>query len=139
MKEKRNLHLKVQEMCDCYASNDPLQSMSQMANESEGEESAVKWLALAALHGINANAEKISISQAGDDKVRVTAEYRKSELPAPNAETARKIVEVIREITHIEDAKGKIPLSLGIRDSSIDVQIKIKSKGDQNKVSLKFE
>jgi hypothetical protein len=24
MKEKRNLHLKTQELCDCYATNDPL-------------------------------------------------------------------------------------------------------------------
>ncbi len=138
MKKKRNLHLKVQEMCDCYASGDPLKSMSEMTHESQGEESAVKWLALAALHGINANAEKISISQSGDEKVRVTAEYRKTELPAPNAATARKIIDVIREITHIEDAKGKIPLSLGVRDSSIDLMIKIKSKGEKQKVSLRF-
>ena len=138
MKEKRNLHLKVQEMCDCYASSDPLKSMSQMTGESEGEESAVKWLALAALHGINANAEKISISQAGDERVRVTAEYRKADLPLPSTDTAGKIFEVVREITHIEDDKGKIPLSLGIRDSSIDIQVKIKTKGEKRKVSLKF-
>ncbi len=28
MKEKRNVHLKVQELCDCYATNDPLKEMS---------------------------------------------------------------------------------------------------------------
>jgi hypothetical protein len=45
---------------------------------------------------------------------------------------------VVREITHIEDAKGKLPLSLGIRDSSVDIQVKVKSKGDEHTVSLKF-
>jgi len=57
MKEKRNLHQKVQEMCNCYATTDPLKSMSQMVNE-DSEDAAVKWLALAALHGVNANAKK---------------------------------------------------------------------------------
>ena len=44
MKEKRNLHLRVQEMCDCYASSDPLKSMSQMVNADDADEAAVKWL-----------------------------------------------------------------------------------------------
>ena len=139
MKEKRNLHLKVQEMCNCYSTSDPLKSMSQMANEGDVEEAAVKWLALAALHGINANAENISLFQAGDGSVRVVAEYRPTDLPAPSKAIADQIMGVVREITHIEDAKGKLPLSLGIRDSSVDIQIKVKSKGDEHTVSLKFD
>jgi hypothetical protein len=138
MKEKRNLHLKVQEMCNCYSTSDPLKSMSQMVNEADTEEAAVKWLALAALHGINANARSITLFQAGDGTVRVVAEYRPSDLPAPNKAIAEKIMAVTREITHIEDAKGSLPLSLGIRDSSVDIEIKIKSKGDENAVGLKF-
>lgn len=137
MKEKRNLHLKVQEMCDCYAATDPLKSMSQMANETDADEAAVKWIALATLHGVNSNAKKIKISQAGD-AVTVTAEYRTSELPAPNRAIADKIMEAIREITHIEDSKGKMPVSLGLRDSSIDIDVKVKSKKEKNSVTLEF-
>jgi hypothetical protein len=137
MKEKRNLHQKVQEMCNCYATTDPLKSMSQMANE-DSEDAAVKWLALAALHGVNANAKKITIYQAGDQSVRVVAEYRPTDLPAPNKNVAEKVMEAVREITHIEGEKGKLPLSLGIRDSSIDIQVKVKSEGGENKISLKF-
>ena len=44
----------------------------------------------------------------------------------------------MREITHIEGDKGKLPLSLGIRDSSIDIEVKVKSEGGENKISLKF-
>ena len=139
MKEKRNLHLKVQEMCDCYATSDPLKSMSQMAHDSSGEESAVKWLALAALHGINANAKNITLFFAGDGTVRVVAEYRPTDLPAPGKDTADKIMEVVREITHIENAKGKLPLSLGVRDSSVDIQINVKSDGGEGMIKLKFE
>ena len=39
MKEKRNLHLKVQELCDCYATNDPLKEMSQIKTDSDTDES----------------------------------------------------------------------------------------------------
>jgi hypothetical protein len=137
MKEKRNLHQKVQEMCNCYATTDPLKSMSQMANE-DGEDAAVKWLALAALHGVNANARKITIFQAGDQSVRVVADYRPTDLPAPSKAVAEKVMEAVREITHIEADKGKLPLSLGIRDSSIDIEVKVKSEGGENKISLKF-
>ena len=138
MKEKRNLHLKVQEMCDCYSTSDPLKSMSQMAGEADSEEAAVKWLALAALHGINANASSITLFQGGDGSVRVVAEYRPANLPAPSKATAEKIMAVMREITHIEDDKGKLPLSLGIRGSSVDMKIKIKSNTDGNTLSFKF-
>ena len=44
----------------------------------------------------------------------------------------------VREITHIEGAKGKSPLALGIREDSIELQIKMKSKDEGEKVTLKF-
>ena len=61
MKEKRNLHLKVQELCDCYATTDPLKEMSVVGKDKDQEEAALKWLALAALHGVNNNAKEITI------------------------------------------------------------------------------
>jgi hypothetical protein len=138
MKDKSNLHQKVQEMCNCHATTDPLKSMSQMAQEAGGEEAATKWLALAALHGVNANAKKITIYQAGDKSVRVVAEYRPTDLPAPSSAVAESVIAAVREITHIEADKGKLPLSLGIRDSSIDIKVKVESEGGENKISFKF-
>jgi len=138
MKEKRNLHLKVQEMCDCYATGDPLKEMSIVKNEEDIDEAAVKWLALAALHGVNNNAEEITITRTPEGNVRVVAEYRESELPTPGPEVGKKIVGAIREITHIEEDKGKTPLSLGIRNDSVDLKIKFKAKKGKEKITIKF-
>ena len=138
MKEKRNLHLKVQELCDCYATTDPLKEMSEIKKDSDQDEAAVKWLALAALHGVNNNAKEISITRSPDGNIRVTARYRESELPSPGSEIGEKIMNAVREITHIESGKGKSPLALGIREDSIELKIKMKSKDGGEKVTLKF-
>ena len=105
MKEKRNLHLKVQELCDCYATNDPLKEMSVVKNDEDKEEAAVKWLALAALHGVNDNADAVTITKSSDGNVSVTATYRQSELPSPGSQVGDKIIETVREITHLEEGK----------------------------------
>ena len=138
MKEKRSLHLRVQEMCDCYATGDPLKEMSKVKNEQDKDEAAVKWLALAALHGVNNNAEEITITRNTKGQVRVVAEYRKTELPSPENELSKKIVDTVREITHIEKEKGEMPLSLGIRNDSISLKIKLKAKKDKEEITIKF-
>jgi len=138
MKDKQTMHLKVQELCDCYATTDPLQEMSSLEKDDDKDEAALKWLALAALHGINANAEKISIAQSKEGMVRVTAEYRKGILPNPGSEIGGKIIEAVRGITHVEGDKGKVPLALGIRDGSIEISIKMKRSEKGEKISLKF-
>ena len=138
MKEKRNLHLKVQELCDCYATNDPLKEMSTVKNEEDKDEAALKWLALTALHGVNGNAKNITITRSKDGEISVTAKYRESELPSPGSEVGAKIIEAVREITHIEGDKGKTPLALGIRNDSIEIQVGMKSEEGQEKVTLDF-
>ena len=138
MKEKRNLHLKVQELCDCYSTTDPLKEMSVIKDDADQDESALKWIALAALHGINDNADSITISRSKDGQVTVTAKYRKSELPSPGSEVGQNVIQAVREITHLEGSKGKIPFSLGIRESSIDLTIKVKAKEDKERVTIKF-
>lgn len=138
MKDKRSLHLKVQELCDCYLTTEPLGEMSAIMHDEDRDEAALKWLALAALHGINDNAKKISITRGKDRNVKVIAEYRQSELPSPGPEVGEKIIEAVRGITHLEGNKGKTPFALGIRDSSIEVNIKIKRDEDGEVVTLKF-
>lgn len=138
MKEKRNLHLKVQELCDCHATSDPLKEMSVVKNDSDKEEAALKWMALAALHGVNNNAKEVTISRYADGNVKVTAKYRESELPSPGSDVGSKVMEAVREITHIEGEKGKSPLALGIRNDSIELEVKMKEKEGREKVTIKF-
>jgi hypothetical protein len=138
MKEKRNPHLKVQELCDCYATTDPLKEMSAVKKDADTDEAALKWLALSALHGINAGAKKITIQKSTDGTVAVSAKYRRAELPSPGKAVGEKIFNAMREITHIEGDKGKTPLSLGIRGNSIDLNVKIKKDKDGEKITIKF-
>ena len=138
MKEKRNLHLKVQELCDCYATNDPLKEMSEIKTDSDSEESALKWLALAALHGVNDNAREVTISRSTSGDIKVTAQYRESELPSPGPAIGEKIMDTVREITHIDGAKGKSPLALGIRQDSIELRVKMKTKDKGERVTISF-
>ncbi len=138
MKEKRNLHLKLQEMCDCYATTNPLKEMSVLAKDKDTDEAALKWLALAVLHGVENNAEEVTLTRRTDGRVAVTAVYRKTELPSPGKEVAGKIVEAVRDITHIEKGKGKTLLALGIRNDSLELKIKMNAEKDKEKISIKF-
>jgi hypothetical protein len=138
MKEKRNLHLKVQELCDCYATTDPLKEMSVLGKDKDKEEAALKWLALAALHGVNQNAEEITVSRDAKGQVKVVARYRETELPSPGPEVGQKIMAAVREITHIEGDKGKTILALGMRNDSLELKVKIKVKGEKEEVAIEF-
>lgn len=138
MKDSKNMHMKVQEMCDCFATTDPLKEMSRIQHDEDTDEAAVKWLALAVLHGINNNAEKISIQQERDGEVTVTAKYRRTELPTPGAVIGEKIIKAIREITHIEGSKGETILAFGFRNNSLDLKITTSEKKDEKKASIEF-
>ncbi|MEM5787723.1 MAG: hypothetical protein AAGU11_10415 [Syntrophobacteraceae bacterium] len=138
MLDKRTWHMKVQEECDCFATEDPLKEMAGLKGESNAEEGALKWFALAVLHGINDNAKKITICRNKAGEVTVMAKYRKSELPDPGSLIGEKIFEVIRGITHIEDKKGKLPVVIGIRDSSVEIEVKVKQKDGEEEIKLKF-
>lgn len=138
MKDKRSAHLKVQEFCDCYATTDPLREMSLVQGEADKEEGALKWIALAVLHGVNGNAKSITLSRGKDGKVRVEAKYNKAELPSPGAEVADKVLQALREITHIEGSKGKTPLALGVRDGSIELKVTIQEAEEGEEAVIKF-
>ena len=138
MKDKRSLHLKVQELCDCFATTDLLNEMSKLEKDEDKDDAALKWIALAILHGINANARKITISKLNDGNVDIRAEYREAVLPNPGRQIGGKIIDTVQDITHMEDETGKTHLALGIRDGSIEMKIKIKKIDDIEKVTLKF-
>lgn len=138
MKDKRGLHEKMQELCDCFATTDPLREMSLLPQEAEKEEGALKWMALAVLHGINDNAKKISISRDRNGKIQVVGKYRESALPTPGTEVGNEVFEVIKGITHMEGEEGQLPLALGIRDSSLEINVRRDREGDSETVTIEF-
>ena len=138
MEDKRNLHLKVQELCDCYATTDPLKGMSELPGDTDKDEAALKWVALAALHAVNAGAKKISLMKAKDGTISVRAQYREAELPSPGGEIGTKIIEAVKNIAHLEGKKGKEMLALGIRNDSLDVKVKVESEDGGEIIELKF-
>jgi hypothetical protein len=138
MRDMSTPHKRMQELCDCYAETDLLKEMAMIHSDTDTEEAALKWLALAVLHGVDRNAKKISLERASDGGVRVSAEYNETDLPAPGKEIGAKVLEAARQITHIEEKKGEIPLAIGIRDSSIEIRVKVKREGASEKVILEF-
>jgi hypothetical protein len=138
MKDKESLHKKTQEFIDCFATTDPLKEMSELGKGGNEEEEALKWLALTALHGINMNAKKISIKKSKEGEFSVTVKYREKALPSPGPNIGQKIIDLVRGITHLEEDKGKTTLALGVRDGSIDLNVKVKKEKDEEEVSLKF-
>lgn len=136
--DSSNLHQKVQAMCDCYATNDPLKEMSKLQDESDPEEAAIKWVALAILHGINNNAEEISIEQTKNGPVKVIAEYRRTELPAPSAAISETVGATLKKIIHSDSSQGDSTLAFGVRNSSIDLHVRTREEGGDSKMTIKF-
>jgi hypothetical protein len=112
--------------------------MSTLGHDKDQEEAALKWLALAALHGVNHNAEEITISRNKKGDLKVVAKYRETELPSPGSAVGLKIMSAVREITHIEGERGKTILALGMRNDSLELKVKIKVKGQHEKVAIEF-
>ena len=138
MKDKETRHKKVQEMIDCYATSDPLKEMSEIQQEDDLSEAAVKWLAVASLHGINMNASEIRITKSSNGEIKVVAEYRQAELPSPGFPVGDRIIQVIRDITHLQGRGGESMLSLGVRDGSIDVKVIVREEVDGESAVLLF-
>jgi hypothetical protein len=138
MKDSESVHKQVQEMCDCYVTNDPLKEMSTLASEAEADIGAIKWCALAVLHGVNTNAEKISVRRNAEGEVTVQAKYRPADLPAPGKKVGDAIFESLRQITHIDGDKGKTAMAIGIRDASLELKVKLKRKKDYEQITLRF-
>lgn len=138
MKDMETPHKRMQELCDCYAETDPLAEMAMLHKDADKEEAALKWLALAVLHGVDRNAERISLQKTADGTVKATAVYKEGGLPSPGSEIGKRIMDAARQVTHIEGKKGQTPLAVGIRDSSIEIRVEVAEEGGGETITLRF-
>lgn len=140
LKDARNLHARLQEMCDCYMDTDYGKELDKMASRigDDLEEEALKYLALSILFTITHSGKKLSFKRKKEkQKITVKAE-EKITLPNPPPKITEKAFEIMRSITHLEGEKGKEPLSLGLRESRIELKITLKKKDDEESLKLSF-
>ena len=138
MRDSKSLHLKAQEMANCYKSTDYLREMSVVSEDQDPEEGALKWIALAILHGVNSNAESVSIRRTEDGTVSVLAEYRKHFLPSPGGPVGEKALEFLRCMVDLEKDKDKQQLAFGWGNESLDLKVKAKREKGRDTVTIKF-
>ena len=135
-----NRHLKLQEMCDCYMETDFLSSMQAMAgiDSKDIEEDAIKYLALAIMFAITQKAEKLSFKRKGEElKVKIK-NGTEEKLPIPSVVILDTIFEIMRAILHIEEDKGEMEFSLGLRSGEVNAWVRIARKGDKQSLKIKF-
>ena len=140
-KISRNLHAKLQEMCDCYMDTDYLVEMKKplTGQGADLEEDAIKYLALSILETLTQKAYQLSVKKKKDKlKVAIALQHEKITLPSPAHEVGGKIFDIMREITHLDKEKGECPLALGLRSGRVDLQVKMKKKGDEESMKLLF-
>lgn len=143
---RRNLHLRLQEYCDCYMETDPQKEIVVINKKGatadvtkDREEVALKFLSLTILYGIKESAKKISLTKKGRDEVRLNVEAAgKYVLPAPRADIADEIFKVMRSITHLESERGREVLSLGLRSDRLELTVEFASAAGENTLTILF-
>jgi hypothetical protein len=134
----RNLHAKLQGMCDCYMDTDYLPELGKAVNSkgNDLEENSTKYLALAILEALTQKAKKLTIKRKENISVKVTSFDETTSLPAPTDEMATKIFEIVRSIVHLDGDSGESALAFGLRNGQLDLNVKLKKK--EGKESLKI-
>jgi hypothetical protein len=136
------LHLKLIEMCDCYLGTDYQSTIQKVADSpsADSDEDAMRYLALALLCGITEQARQLSIKRK-NDKVTVTLKHEDDEkiaLRPPSRDICNRIISIMRNILHLDQDKGALPLSLGLKNDQIEVLVKIERKPDKETLKIKF-
>jgi len=135
-----NYHLKLQEMCDCYMERDFLAAMQAMAgvDSPDTEEDGIKYLALAILYAITQKAEKLSFKKKGEELKVAIKNGSREKLPVPPVAVLDKVFEIMRAILHMEEDKGEMEFSLGLRSGEVNVMVKAEGHGDKQSLKINF-
>jgi len=136
-----NLHLKLMEMCDCYLGTDYAATIQKVADvpSADLQEDALRYLALALLFTLNEQARQLSLKRK-KDKITVTIKHddEKIALRPPTKAVFDRIIAIMRTILHLEEDKGGLPLTLGLKNDRIEVQVKVERTADKETLKVKF-
>jgi hypothetical protein len=139
-KIRLNYHLKLQEMCDCYMETDFHAAMQGMAgaDSKDPEEDAIKYLALAIMYAITQKAEKLSFKKKGGELKVTIKNGSKEKLPVPPVAILDKVFVIMRTILHIEEEKGGMEFSLGLRSGEVNAMVNVVREEDKESLKIKF-
>ena len=128
MTTERSYHLRLQEFCDCFMETDPKKELEKASAGISGDptgdldELALKFLGLSIFYGASEKAKNIMLQRSKDGKVLFTVDAKgKYQLPPPSPRVADRVIYIARSITHIDEDKGKLPVSMGLRNDRIDL------------------
>ena len=108
------------------------------AESKDVEEDAIKYLALALMYAITQKAEKLSFKKKGEElKVKIN-NGSKEKLSVPSVVVLDKVFEIMRGILHIEEDKGEMEFSLGLRSGEVDVIVKVDREDGKESLKIKF-
>lgn len=137
----RTPHLKLQEMCDCYLETDFPKKLKAMglSQSTDFEEDGMKYLALALLEATTEQAKQLSFEKL-DDSITVTVKMidRIMTLPPPAPEIMKAVSNIIRDIIHLDKARGKSHLSLGLRNGDLDLLVEVKKETKKEYLTITF-
>lgn len=136
-----NLHLKLMEMCDCYLGTDYITTIQQVADAptSDTQEDALRYLALGLLLTLTEEARQLSLKQKkGKITVTIKHDAEKIALRPPTRPVFDRIIAMMRSIIHLEEDKGGLPLTLGLKNDQIELQVKIERTADKETLKIKF-
>ncbi len=144
MKDSRNLHVRLQEYTDCYAETDPALGLADISNKGvEGEktpdmtETALKYLSLAILSGIEKQARNILFTRTGDmNGACYLVGGEKIRFPNPPTGLIKEIIGVLRCITDLEPETGSSRLIWGIRNDQLEIDVGVSKTGKEEILNL---
>ncbi len=136
-----NLHLRLMEMCDCYLGTDYASTIQKVADvrSADIQEDALRYLSLALLFTLTEEARQLSFKRK-NDKITVTIKHddEKIALRPPARPVFDSIIAIMRTILHLEQDKGGLPLTLGLKNDRIEVQVKVERVADKETLKVKF-
>lgn len=145
IKDERNYHQRLQEFCDCFMETDPKKELEKASKGISGDpggnpdELALKFLGLGIFYGASEKAKTISFQRSKDGRVLFTVDAKgKYQLPPPDARLADRVIYIARSITHIEEDKGRQPVSMGLRNDRIDIHFQFDRKGEGETFTISF-
>jgi hypothetical protein len=145
IKDERNYHQRLQEFCDCYLETDPQKELEKAAKGISGDPSkdrdelALKFLGLGIFYGASEKAKHLSLQRSNDGKVLFSIEAKgQYPLSPPSPEITDRIISIARSITGVDQDKGEVPVSLGLRNDRIELIFKLNRTPDGETFSVLF-